>query len=134
MPIQPPGEKLTARQEVFCQEYLVDLVATRAYERAYNCSIESARNKIGRLWSQPKIQNRIAELFEERSVRTAITLDAVVERVNARAIICDKAKEFAPANQADALLLRHLGGFEEKAPKTPPIILQSLSDFADDDE
>lgn len=73
-------KKLTPKQERFCQEYLVDLNATYAYERtgfaAKNRNV--ARVLACKLTAKPEIQERISELKQERSERTKVDADYVL--------------------------------------------------------
>lgn len=70
--------KLTDKRERFCEEYLVDLNATQAAIRA-GYSEKTARQQGQRLLSNVVIEARIAELKRERSMRTQITADRVLE-------------------------------------------------------
>lgn len=69
--------KLTDKQEMFCREYLIDLNATQAAIRA-GYSQKTANAQAGRLLVNVSIQNRIAELKEERNKRTGIDADWVL--------------------------------------------------------
>jgi phage terminase small subunit len=73
-------KKLSAKQERFCQEYLVDLNATQAaicagYNKktAYAIGHENLR--------KPKIQKRISEAMKKRQERTEITQDRVLREL-----------------------------------------------------
>ncbi|NDY56015.1 terminase small subunit [Desulfovibrio sulfodismutans] len=68
---------LTARQERFVQEYLVDLNATRAAERA-GYSPKAAPSTGARLKNQPRVKARIETAMAERLERTRIRQDRVV--------------------------------------------------------
>lgn len=72
------GEKLTAKQEAFCLEYLVDLNATKAAERA-GYAVRSARQIASETMSKPNILMRIKELMDERSENTMVDATFVVE-------------------------------------------------------
>lgn len=74
--------KLTDKQEMFCQEYLVDLNATAAYQRAgYTAGGGAARANASRLLTNANVQERISELMSERSERTKVTADRVVKEL-----------------------------------------------------
>ena len=66
-----------AKHERFCQEYIIDLNGTKAYERTYG-KVKAARVQASKLLSKANIQARIAELKEIRSERTVITQDMVL--------------------------------------------------------
>jgi phage terminase small subunit len=71
---------LTARQERFTQEYLIDLNAGAAYKRAgYTvASDDTAWVNGSRMLSNAKVAARISELQAARSHRTNITADRVL--------------------------------------------------------
>lgn len=73
-------KSLTDKQEVFCQEYLIDLNATQAAIRAgYS---ESTANRIGsENLSKPDIQARISALMTERQERAQVNADYVLNRL-----------------------------------------------------
>jgi len=83
----PRGERmrdtprgLTDRQEMFCQEYLVDLCLTQAYIRA-GYSKKSATVGSSKLLVNPNIQARIKELKDLRAKRLEITQDMVLREL-----------------------------------------------------
>lgn len=71
---------LTDQQERFCQEYLIDLNATKAADRA-KYSKKTANEQGSRLLANVKVQARIQELMDERSKRTEITSDIVLKEL-----------------------------------------------------
>jgi phage terminase small subunit len=73
-----PRSSLTARQERFCAEYLIDLNATKASERA-GYSLRTSRQMGSENLSKPSIKRRIEALMAERVLRTELTADAVIE-------------------------------------------------------
>lgn len=74
------SEKLTARQEKFCQEYIVDLNGTQAAIRA-GYSAKTA-NRIGVvLLSNVVIQKKISELISARAEETKISAENVIKEV-----------------------------------------------------
>lgn len=84
---------LTAKQEMFCREYLVDLNATQAAIRAgysQNTASEMGCENLGK----PNIADRIAQLMAERTQRVTVSADYVLERA--------KMIHEACWNQADA--------------------------------
>lgn len=72
--------RLTDKQERFCQEYLVDLNATQTAIRA-KYSEKTARQIGQENLSKPNIQERIAELMKDRSQRTKVTQDMVIQEL-----------------------------------------------------
>jgi len=69
-----------AKHERVCQEYLIDLNQTEACKRA-KYSAHTAAQQACRLFSNVKIQARIAELKAERNKRTHVTQDRVVKEL-----------------------------------------------------
>lgn len=69
---------LTAKQEQFCREYLIDLNATQAAIRSgYS---EKTAKQIGQEnLTKPDLQEYIQSLMDERSKRTEITADMVLK-------------------------------------------------------
>jgi phage terminase small subunit len=122
------GTELTEKQQRFVEEYLIDLNATQAAVRAGY----SARNadKIGpRLVGKSGVAQEIAKRLAERSARTAVTQDYVIQRLREnveRAMQAEPVydKEGNPtgeyryegnvANGALGLLGKHLAMFTEK--------------------
>lgn len=65
------------RRELFCREYLSDLNATQAALRA-GYSPETARTQGSYLLTNVDIRKRIGDLMDERSKRTLVDADFVV--------------------------------------------------------
>ena len=74
---------MTEAQKRFCDEYLIDLNATRAYKVAYpNCKKDdSARASSCQLLTNPNIQEYISEKIKEREERTKVTQDMVINEL-----------------------------------------------------
>lgn len=66
--------KITKKNEVFCEEYLIDLNATQAAIRA-GYSPDSAGSIGFELLKKPEIRARIDQAMAERSKRTGINAD-----------------------------------------------------------
>lgn len=66
-----------SRQDVFVEEYLVDLNATQAAIRA-GYSVKTANEQASRLLTNVKVQTKIAKAMAERSKRTGVNQDRVV--------------------------------------------------------
>ena len=79
----PAERPLPAKQQVFVDEYLIDLNATRAYQRAYGCEEKVAGANGARLLKNARVAALIAEKMQERSARTQITADRVLEELAA---------------------------------------------------
>ena len=72
--------KLTAKQEAFCQEYLIDLNATQAAARA-GYSPKTAHVIGQENLRKPAISARIGEAMAERERRVHITQDRVLQEL-----------------------------------------------------
>lgn len=108
-------EKLTAKQERFCTEYIIDLNATQAAIRA-GYSSKTANRIASENLSKPDIQRKIQELQQERAERTEITQDRVLKElagIGFAPITKGKIKA-ADKTKALELLGRHLGMFTDK--------------------
>ena len=75
---------LTAKQQVFVDEYLIDLNATKAAIRA-GYSKKTANEQASRLLTVPSVKQAIAEAIAKRSERTKIDADWVLTRLAAEA-------------------------------------------------
>lgn len=74
---------MTDAQKRFCNEYLIDLNATRAYKVAYpNCKKdETAKSAGSRLLTNVNVQNYISKKMKEREKRTEVTQDMVIKEL-----------------------------------------------------
>lgn len=74
------NDELTDKQQRFCEEYIVDLNATKAAERAGYSSKTAEAIGFENL-KKPKIQKEIERLKKARSKRTQITADRVLKEL-----------------------------------------------------
>lgn len=72
--------KLTPKQEMFVQEYLIDLNATQAAIRA-GYSTSTAKDIGCENLAKPNIRARIDEALAERSKRTGINQDRIIREL-----------------------------------------------------
>ena len=74
---------MTNAQKRFCDEYLIDLNATRAYKVAYaKCKEdESANAASSRMLRNVKVQEYISEKQKEIEKRTEVTQDRVIKEL-----------------------------------------------------
>ncbi|MDM0043754.1 terminase small subunit [Variovorax dokdonensis] len=73
---------LTANEERFCQEYLIDLNATQAYMRARpGVKVTTSSVEGAKLLRNPQVAARITRLMAERSVKTGITAERVLQEL-----------------------------------------------------
>jgi phage terminase small subunit len=99
--------KLTDKQEKFCNEYMIDLNAKQAAIRAgYS---ETTAHVIGpENLAKPCVSLRISELKKKVQEKTDVSIEWVV----------NKLKEVAEENESDRIpaldkLMKHLGGYEK---------------------
>jgi phage terminase small subunit len=81
---------LTPKQELFCQEYIIDLNATQASIRA-GYSEKTATTQGPRLLENVGVRERINELQAARSERTEITADYVLRTIQETIERCKQA-------------------------------------------
>lgn len=96
----------------FADEYLIDLDGRKALER---CGIKSPSGKmVRRMLSDPDVRELIEQRMEERSYRTSITADAVLERLwlEARGMVGDTLS--TARVRALELIGKHVGLFDER--------------------
>lgn len=72
--------KLTEKQQRFVEEYLIDLNATQAAIRA-GYSVKTADQQGSRLLTIVKVQEEISKAMAERSRRTGINQDRVLQEL-----------------------------------------------------
>lgn len=75
--------KLTPKQKIFVNEYLVDFNATRAYKVAYaSCKKDgTARCNGSKLLAKANVREYISKRMEKREKRTEITQDKVLREL-----------------------------------------------------
>lgn len=75
--------KLTKNQKIFCDEYLIDLNATRAYKVAYKnvTKDETAAASSSRLLRNVKVKTYVDKKMKEREKRTEVTQDKVLKEL-----------------------------------------------------
>lgn len=74
---------MTNAQKIFCDEYLIDLNATRAYKVAYpkTKKEETINSASSRMLRNVKVQEYITNKMKEREQRTEITQDMVIKEL-----------------------------------------------------
>ena len=125
---------MTAKQERFVQEYLIDLNATQAALRA-GYSGKTARSIGAENLSKPDIEKAIADALEARRLRTEITQDRVLEELAAIAFApLPEVREVKMSDRLVALdkLAKHLGMFTERHHHTGEVTT-SVRDLSDEE-
>ena len=112
---------LTKKQERFAEEYLVDLNATQAAIRA-GYSPKTAYSMGQRLLKNVEVQKAIQAAMEQRSKRTEITQDLVLDEIGKVAFheaadYAESELKYSSKLRALELLGKHLGMFDGKNAK-----------------
>jgi phage terminase small subunit len=109
--------RLTAKQDAFVREYLIDLNATQAAVRA-GYSAATAYSIGSENLSKPEIQSAIQSALSARAKRTEITADYVLTKIQQTVERCsaEDPEEHNPAAvlKGCELLGKHLKLFTEK--------------------
>lgn len=110
--------KLTEKQKVFVNEYLVDLNATRAYKVAYkSCKKDETAAQAGsRLLRNVKVKEYIDKRMKDREIRTEITQDKVLQEL--AAIAFSNGSDFAEVVEEVITVNGEVVLDEEGKPKT----------------
>ena len=93
--------KLTAKQQRFCDEYLIDLNATQAAIRV-GYSPKGMNKRVSRMMANEGIQAYIKERQKELEERTEITQDSVLHEL--ALIAFAKASDYARVVEKDAMV------------------------------
>lgn len=73
-------KELNDKQKRFCEEYIKDNNATKAYLKVYKCKEHSANVCAAQLLAKPSIQAYLKKFIDETSKRTQITVDWVINK------------------------------------------------------
>lgn len=106
-------QKLSAKQEQFCREYLVDLNATQAAIRA-GYSAKTAQEQASRLLSNVMVAARVAELKAQRADKVARTAQDVLNDIIAVTAQAHEEGDLKTALKGLELQGKHLGMFTDK--------------------
>ena len=104
---------LTAKQQQFCREYLIDMNAAAAARRA-GYSERTSEQQGSRLLRNVEVEAEIRRLVDERAKRVELDADLVVQRLLWESD--PDNKDTTPASRVNALGLlgRHLSMFVER--------------------
>lgn len=129
--------KLTEKQELFVQEYLIDLNATQAAIRA-GYSENTAYSIGNENLKKPEIVERIHEAMRERLERTHVTQDMVLSELVEVGFAKKNAVNGIRLKMSDKLkaldmLGRHMGMFQDKQDDHVPVTVVVNYDYGEDD-
>lgn len=127
--------RLTEKQKRFVAEYLMDLNATQAAKRA-GYSANRASELGYQLLQKTTVQEALKDALQERSERTGITQDAVIEELGKVAFAdaadyTDAVLKYANKLKALELLGKHLGLFEREGRKEDAGEVKIVDDIAE---
>ena len=116
---------MNRRQELFVQEYLVDLCGAKAARRA-GYAQKHARCQGSRLLRDPEIRRAVDAAMEERLARIQVKQEEVISQLKAVAMAQASDENGAAVKlgsklRALELLGKHLGLFEGKNQKVEPV-------------
>ncbi len=108
---------MTEKQKRFCDEYLIDLNATRAYKVAYpGCKKDETASAAGsRMLGNVKVKEYIELRQEDIQKRTEVTQDKVIQEL--AAIAFTNATEFASV-KGNSVIIKDTDTLEEKVKKS----------------
>lgn len=96
----------TAKQEMFCREFMIDMNATQAAKRAgYSGSDETLAVTGHENLRNPKIAKKIAELMSERSKKTEITAEYVLMTIRDTIERCRQAVQVMEWNHDEKAMV-----------------------------
>ena len=105
--------KLTAKQKMFCKEYIVDLNAKSAAIRAgYS---ENTAGVIGyENLNKPYLAEYIQQMMDKRTEKVEITAEQILNNILEIEKLAKKADKYNDALKANELLGKHLKLFSER--------------------
>ena len=104
------GDKLTAKQEQFCLEYMIDLNATQASIRA-GYSANGANVTGAQNLAKPSIQKKLQELKKKKIRKAIITAEEVLNGL--AQITRDEEENTRDRIRAYEMIGKHLGMFPD---------------------
>ena len=120
---------ITKKQQLFIQEYLIDLNATAAAQRAGYKDGNYGRQ----LLTLPNVSEAIMASMKERAAALHITSEWVVERLIQEATDHGEGSSQAARIRALELLGKHLGMFEDRLHLSGKVAVVSADDLTDDE-
>lgn len=107
------ARKLAPKQERFVEEYLVDLNATKAAERA-GYSSKTANEQGARLLVNVSIQKAIAEAKKRRAQKVAVSAEDVLRGVIEVTMLAREEGDLKTALKGYELQGKHIGMWRDK--------------------
>jgi len=104
---------LSEKQKTFCREYIIDLNGTQAAIRA-GYSKKTANEQAAQLLAKLSIKEYVQSLMSERSQRTEITADFVLNGIKDVSVRARSVDDFSAELKSYELLGKHLKMFTDK--------------------
>ena len=117
--------ELTPKQKRFCEEYAVDFNGTQAAIRA-GYSVNTANVIASQNLTKLNVHNEIEKLTTEKSIRTEITADKILQSI-AKIALAEKDVSNRDKLKALEMLGKHFGLFEKADERFTETIKQSVS-------
>lgn len=105
------NDQLNDRQRLFCIYYLKYFNATKAYQKAYGCSYESAMVSGHHHLRNPKIIAEIERLKEERTSKKLLSIDVIIQKYIDIALA--DITDFAEFGKKPVTVSKVIVGFDE---------------------
>ena len=103
---------LTKKEKAFCEEYVANgCNSSRAYQKAYDCSIEDARKRYCKTFRKPEVKEYIAALQKAAFEEACITAERVALKLADIAFAAKDDEIYGITSQLKALdlLQKQLG-------------------------
>ena len=139
---------LTDKQKMFIKEYLVDMNASAAYQRAgYRAKGNSAEVNAHRLLRNAKIKAEIDKALDKRANKVGLDAEWVLRRLKDISDRCMQAErvldgkgmptgeyrfDSAGANRATEMIGKHLGMFSDKLNISGDVGVQIIDNVPDE--
>jgi len=104
---------LTAKQQMFCREYLIDLNGTQAAIRA-GYSEKTANEQAAALLAKPSIKEYVQSLMDARAAKIEITAEDVLGDILETRKAAKEDGKHSDRLRANELLGKHLKLFTDK--------------------
>ncbi len=118
-------KKLTAKQQTFVNEYLIDLNATQAAVRA-GYSEKTAQQTGSENLLKPVIKNAIQEAMDKRSQKTEITAEFVLKGIKDLTQKVELSDSPAAAYKGYELLGKHLKLFTDRIEEKQEVVITEI--------
>ena len=105
---------MTAKQERFIAQYLIDLNATRAYQSVYKCKTAAAAVNGSKLLSNTKIAALIAKAQHKTIAKLELTREKHMERLRELSLSAEAANQYSAAVKSEELRGKVSGLYVEK--------------------